>query len=185
MVLVGLSAGCIATSAGYPPVFTAYIFPALLPLAWGWARDGDPQYMSIGFLILLFIFILYTFVKENQKLLDESFNIRFEREKLLEELNNKYEELSLAMGQTKEAKEQADHARDQAEHAREQAEQAGLAKARVLAAASHDLRQPLHALSLYSAVLSQQPDPTMLPEVAQYINLSVRALGALLNALLN
>ena len=40
------------------------------------------------------------------------------------------------------------------EEAKEAAEQANISKTRFLAAASHDLRQPLHALSLYSAVLA-------------------------------
>jgi signal transduction histidine kinase len=41
----------------------------------------------------------------------------------------------------------------EAEEARARAEQANRVKSQFLAAASHDLRQPLHALSLYSASL--------------------------------
>jgi signal transduction histidine kinase len=164
LVLVGLSAGGIATSAAYPPVFRAYIFPALLPLAVSWFFMGGIDHVLIGLLVLLFITILLKFVEENYKLLKESFSIRFEREELVQKLENKQKQLLLA---------------------KEQAEEAGHAKARVLAAASHDLRQPLHALSLYSAVLSQHPNPQTLDSVAQQIDLSVRALSALLNALLD
>ena len=78
-----------------------------------------------------------------------------------------------------------EHQHGQLQVAIEHAEQAGRAKARVLAAASHDLRQPLHALSLYSGVLSGNPDPATLSVVAKHIDLSVRALNALLNALLD
>jgi len=46
-----------------------------------------------------------------------------------------------------------------------QAEQAAQARARVLAAASHDLRQPLHVLSIYTAILNAGPDRQSLPEV--------------------
>lgn len=199
MVLVGLSAGGIATSAGYPPVFSAYILPALLPLALSWALIGGTQYRLIGVMVLLFILILYSFVRQNHKLLQDSFGIRFEREQLIQELKAKQEELLLAMAQAREAtvqaevargqaeaaKEQAELAKEQSETARTQAEEAGRAKARVLAAASHDLRQPLHALSLYSAVLSNHPEAHTLNEVSQQIDLSVRALRALLNALLD
>ncbi len=170
LVLVGISAGGISTSAAYPPAFVAYILPALLPavlcLAW---LGGGQEILSV--LIVLFIVILYSFVHENHKLLGESFSIRFEREKLVRELESKQEELLSA--------------KEHAEQAKERAEEAGQAKARVLAAASHDLRQPLHALSLYSAVLSQHPEPQTLKEVSQQIDLSVRALNALLNALLD
>lgn len=164
MVLVGLSAGGIATSAAYRPAFAAYILPALLPLAYSWFIVGDGQHIVIGVLVLLFIFILFTFVRENHQLLSESFSIRFEREKLVRALEQKHIELLAA---------------------KEQAEEAGRAKARVLAAASHDLRQPLHALSLYSAVLARNPTQETLAVVSQHIDLSVRALSALLNALLD
>jgi CheY-like chemotaxis protein/two-component sensor histidine kinase len=55
----------------------------------------------------------------------------------------------------------------------------------VLAAASHDLRQPLHALSVYSAVLASKPAPDLLNEVSVNIDQIVRALGNLLNGLLD
>lgn len=171
MVLIGLAAGGIATSAAYPPVFLAYILPALLPLAVSWALVGHTQYYLIGVLIVSFIIILYGFVQENKKVFDNSYFIRHERDQVVQQLEAKHAELLLAM--------------QEAQIARESAEEAGQAKARVLAAASHDLRQPLHALSLYSAVLSQQPDTLTLSEVSKQIDLSVRALSALLNALLD
>ncbi len=65
------------------------------------------------------------------------------------------------------------------------AEQASQARARVLAAASHDLRQPLQALSVYSAVLLSSPDPETLPGVAENIDRLVRVLGSLLHGLLD
>ena len=177
MLLVGLSAGGISTSGAFPQVFLAYILPALLPVAGAWAWIADrlqpmqEKQPFISFTIILFIVILYIFVRENHKVFKDSVQIRFEREHLLSEVQQKNAELQLAMQQTREA--------------RDRAEIAGQAKARVLAAASHDLRQPLHALSLYSAVLSQHPDQATLEEVAKQINLSVRALSALLNALLD
>ncbi len=170
LVLVGISAGGISTSAAYPPAFVAYILPALLPAVFCLAFFGSGQ-GPLSLLIVLFIVILFSFVYENHKLLGESFSIRFDHEKLVRELESKQEELL--------------RAKEHAEQAKERAEEAGQAKARVLAAASHDLRQPLHALSLYSAVLSQQPEPQTLKEVSQQIDLSVRALNALLNALLD
>jgi signal transduction histidine kinase/ActR/RegA family two-component response regulator len=65
------------------------------------------------------------------------------------------------------------------------AEQSAQARARVLAAASHDLRQPLHALSVYSAVLAAHPAPETLNEVSHNIDQIVRSLGSLLNGLLD
>lgn len=68
------------------------------------------------------------------------------------------------------------------------AERANAAKSRFLAAASHDLRQPLHALSLFSADLQRQVrsgTPSELPRLADQISLSTAMLGDLLDSLLD
>ena len=68
---------------------------------------------------------------------------------------------------------------------KEQAERANHAKSRFFAAASHDLRQPLHALSLFVAALkarNQQPETQTLIDS---IEASTAAMELLLNALLD
>ena len=68
--------------------------------------------------------------------------------------------------------------------ARTQAELANLAKSRFLAAASHDLRQPLTALALYVGILSQpikSPDPDLVGSMQDCVN----QLGELLTDLLD
>jgi signal transduction histidine kinase len=76
--------------------------------------------------------------------------------------------------------------REQAlEKARKEAERANVAKTRFLAAASHDLRQPIHALGLFFAELS---DRVYSPETALVIGQvedSIAAINSMLNALLD
>jgi signal transduction histidine kinase len=76
--------------------------------------------------------------------------------------------------------------REQAlEKARKEAVQANAAKTRFLAAASHDLRQPIHALGLFFAELS---DRVYSPETALVIGQvedSIAAINSMLNALLD
>lgn len=65
---------------------------------------------------------------------------------------------------------------------------ANKAKSRFLAAASHDLRQPLHALSLFAADLQRQlkrGSTEDLPRIAGQISASTAALGELLDSLLD
>jgi signal transduction histidine kinase/CheY-like chemotaxis protein len=69
--------------------------------------------------------------------------------------------------------------------AREQAEQANQAKTRFLAAASHDLRQPLQALNLFVNVLSSRDHDEKTREIVEHIGESTQALESLLNALLD
>lgn len=71
------------------------------------------------------------------------------------------------------------------EKARKDAEQANAAKTRFLAAASHDLRQPIHALGLFFAELS---DRVYSPETALVIGQiedAISAINSMLNALLD
>ena len=68
------------------------------------------------------------------------------------------------------------------------AERANKAKSRFLAAASHDLRQPLHALSLFAADLQRQVRSGTqheLPRLAEQIATSTAVLGELLDSLLD
>ncbi len=68
---------------------------------------------------------------------------------------------------------------------KEEAEQANVAKSRFLAAASHDLRQPMHALGLFVGQLQQQDSSPESQRLIGQISESVRALGSLLDGLLD
>jgi signal transduction histidine kinase len=66
-----------------------------------------------------------------------------------------------------------------------QLELANLARSRFLAAASHDLRQPLHTLSLYSAALKLHASDGAIGEIASHINKALASLSALVDSLLD
>ena len=64
-------------------------------------------------------------------------------------------------------------------------ELANEAKSRFILTASHDLRQPLHALSLLSGALGSSPTPAQMQAATQGIRQSVQALVQLLSAVLD
>ena len=66
-----------------------------------------------------------------------------------------------------------------------QLELANLAKSRFLAAASHDLRQPLHALGLFVAQLRRPLDAPDRDHVVERIDAAIAAMNELFNALLD
>lgn len=65
---------------------------------------------------------------------------------------------------------------------KEEAEAAHVAKSRFLAAASHDLRQPAHALGMFVARLSAMPAEPATRELVAGVDTSVRALQDMLDA---
>ncbi|MFD0666755.1 ATP-binding protein [Ramlibacter sp. MAHUQ-53] len=65
------------------------------------------------------------------------------------------------------------------------AQAADQAKTKFLAAASHDLRQPMHALSMFVAALRQESEPARRDELVERVQSSVTALAGLLDALLD
>lgn len=71
------------------------------------------------------------------------------------------------------------------EQKRDEAEQASIAKSRFLAAASHDLRQPLHALSLFSAELAETPPGPAQQSLCRQIGAAVGSMEEMLASLLD
>ncbi len=70
------------------------------------------------------------------------------------------------------------------ELAKSDAEQANLSKTRFLAAASHDLMQPLNAASLFASALAQRTHDSELQTFSENIVLSLQAADALINSML-
>ncbi len=164
VVLFAIPAGGTAVAQASPQVLTAYALSILVPAAATWGVMYPEQALPVGTMTLLYSAVLLLATVDGEKLLLRSVIIRHERDRLVQELERVNEDVRAAMLQ---------------------AEQSAQARARVLAAASHDLRQPLHALSVYSAVLASKPAPDLLSEVSQNIDQIVRALGNLLNGLLD
>lgn len=71
------------------------------------------------------------------------------------------------------------------EHKKKEAEQANLAKSRFLATASHDLRQPMHAISLYVESLKPQMQGRAAEDILNKIERSILGTVELFNAILD
>ena len=164
MILVCWTAGGVAATAAYAPAFYVFVTAGLVPLALMWAVPVDPENAVIGVLVVLFGLFQILFVRDNERVFCESFLIRFENERLLDALERERQEVLLA---------------------RDRAEDASRAKSRFLAAASHDLRQPLHALALYSGALSLRAPEGGCAELVTQIDSTVSSLSALFESLLD
>lgn len=95
-------------------------------------------------------------------------------------------EMAAAVGQTQEQlAERILEATALLRHERDAAEHAARARSRFFAAASHDLRQPVHALGLFVArLLKEKPPPELEPKLRQLAH-TVGSLQELLGTLLD
>jgi len=83
------------------------------------------------------------------------------------------------------AREAAEAARELADQARESADRANQGKSRFLATASHDLRQPLQAISLINGTLRRIISDADITEALSQQDQAIGAMSRLLNALLD
>ncbi len=78
-----------------------------------------------------------------------------------------------------------DEATQELRSKKEEAERANFDKSRFLAAASHDLRQPMHALGLFVGELQNKLETPEQRKIADKVEESVEAMSSLLNSLLD
>ncbi len=81
--------------------------------------------------------------------------------------------------------QQLANALSEQQRAREQADQANMSKSRFIAAASHDLLQPMHAARLFSTVLEQSMHSEQERETLQQLDRALYGAESMLSALLD
>jgi signal transduction histidine kinase/CheY-like chemotaxis protein len=156
-ILVGMGAGAVSSLTAYLPAFVAYFPLSLLPVALRLVMTEQPVTIGLGLMTLAYVAALTFFARNISRSLAESWRLRFENLDLVRELSAQKRE----------------------------AEQANRAKSRFLAAASHDLRQPLHAVTLYVSLLDDAQDMPRVREITARIGQSVGTLQNLFGALLD
>lgn len=171
MVMCCWGAGGIATSGAYPRAYYAFALPLFAQIAVVWLQPGAPDAWFISILLCAFLAVMIIFVRDNGRMVVESIRLRFVNEELLAQQEQLIGLLRAEF--------------EKAEGARAKAEEASRSKSQFLAAASHDLRQPLHALSLLTALLNDLTDDSRVREVGGHIGQSVQSLDRLFGALLD
>lgn len=103
-------------------------------------------------------------------------------DRLSRDLNLMAERLEFSQ---RDLEQKVDNATQALRAQKEAAERANSAKSRFLAAASHDLRQPMHALSLLVSAAQLETDPAAQGHIIRRIENGTAALSDLLNSLLD
>jgi len=158
MFLLGLCAGLIATEFGYLRIVVAYLVPMLAQLAWNWAQAlARPDIPWYQGASGAFLLMVAMYGGLLVILARDTF-------KLFQESFDSRRQLKSAL----------DHA-----------ESANRSKTRFLASASHDLRQPIHALSLFSAALEMRPLDPQTRQITLQMNMALDSLSTQLDTLLD
>ena len=130
--LYSIPSGTVPALAYNPPGLVALVVPIFGSVFIRLVATGSFGFTLVGIATVLYGVTMLGFCRVQARAVAEGFRIRFENRELVAALTAEKAE---------------------AESARREAERASLAKSQFLAAASHDLRQPLYALSLFSASL--------------------------------
>jgi signal transduction histidine kinase/ActR/RegA family two-component response regulator len=164
-LLVGimLVAGCAvgaASVAGSQRAFIGFCSLTFLLMAVGWAWRGETLGIALCIGIVTMYLVLLASVRDHGRNLKELMGLVEDNARLS----------------------------DAVEAERDRAEAASEGKTRFFAAASHDLRQPLHALSINATtldILAERGTDTLLKEVSRGIGSALRQSSGLLDGLLD
>lgn len=157
LTFVCMLAGSLASLSARPIAYAAFSIPVMLPLSIIMLMQDETFYNWMGFGAIVYLAATFAFCLNLYKVITQSLRLQYENLDLISDL--------------KEQKELADKAnRD---------------KSRFLASASHDLRQPLHAVNLFTELLSQKLTVTAQQQDILNIQQGLQSLNELLDVLLD
>ena len=131
VTLVMMAIAGMFTYGAHYPTFLAFVVPSLFPGIFGLGLQGGTPQIAFAVGLAIMSFVALWSVRAFSNMFLETMRLRFENVALVAQLTVQ----------------------------KEAAESANLAKSRFLAAASHDLRQPIHALNLYLGAFTELEVP--------------------------
>jgi signal transduction histidine kinase/CheY-like chemotaxis protein len=143
LLIFAVTGGAVGAFGAYLPAFYAFFSAiAVAPIVWLFGQ-ADPLHVTIGILFVMWFLAIAEQARRTSQQFVEVIHLRLENVGLVEKLR----------------------------HEKTLAEEANVAKSRFLAAASHDLRQPIHALNLYLGAFTHlrlaRPAASLLAKVRQ------------------
>jgi two-component system, sensor histidine kinase len=157
LFLSATASGAVLAFGNYLPATYGYFIPAMAPYMAFSATRGDPIHNATIWMDLTFLAAISGLAYLTNRSLVESLNLRFDNALLIEDLRRE----------------------------KAAAEEANLAKSRFLAAASHDLRQPVHALGMFVGALGVRDLDGESRRLVEAIENSVEAMDNLFVSLLD
>jgi signal transduction histidine kinase/CheY-like chemotaxis protein len=157
LVIFAVTGGSVGAMGAYLPAFFAFFFAvAVVPALWLFS-SGDAWHITVGALFVLWFAAVAEQARRTAAQFADTIRLRLENQDLVQDLRRE----------------------------KAFAEEANVAKSRFLASASHDLRQPVHAMSLFVAALRAHQMNPEARGLLDHIDMSVRSLSGLFGGLLD
>ncbi len=156
LYVCAVASGAVTAYGVLRPAIYSILPILLLPAGWMMIQ-GDWLHWVLALIILGWLVAITEQARRVAAQFEESVRLRFENEELIERLTQE----------------------------KIVAEEASNAKSRFLAAASHDLRQPVHALSLFVAAMRPRVTDPEAVRMLDHIDTSVQAMSGLFDGLLD
>ncbi|MGM0594593.1 MAG: ATP-binding response regulator [Pseudomonadota bacterium] len=163
-VMAGVIGSAMAQTSAVLAVFVAFAVTTLGLVTVKLLQLNDPAYTALAGATVLYFSSLLSLARNNANAALGAIRLRFENTDLMEQL-----QMESAV----------------ADEARQEAETANQAKSRFLAAASHDLRQPIHTQGLLLAVLEGTALNPQQQELVESLRNASQASSEMLNTLLD
>ncbi|MBI5926560.1 MAG: response regulator [Aquabacterium sp.] len=170
-VTAGINSGGLAVFAPSWPVAVTYWVTNIVPVMAVLLRSRDELSVMMGLAVMLYLIAMTVFSYFASRGALRAIELGFENEGLVLRLRD----------QTQRALD----ARQVAEQALAEAEDANRAKTVFLASASHDLRQPLHAMGLFLNALARAELNGRQHQLLEQAQASAQATGEMLNTLMD
>ncbi len=172
LIVYSYCLGSVQLLATQARVFLVFISLVLTPTIVRIATDtGHPWHLQLAIILTLLFCLTVLMARTYGSALGQAITLKGRTDDLASRLRT---EMIVA-----------EDARRAAEEARRAAEAANRAKTQFFAAASHDLRQPLHAMGLFAEALRQRSHDPEVASLVNSINESVDALEGLFGELLD
>ena len=155
-VMAGGTYSMISSTGAYLPAFATFVLPFPTVVAWEVAQ-GDALHYACAAIIACWLPSVWGMGRGYNRTLVEALSLRFENAALVDGLT-------------------------QQKHA---AEQSSAAKSRFLAAASHDLRQPVQALAFFVGALKGHKLPARSAAIVGHIDASLASMHGLFSSILD
>ncbi len=167
-VIGGMAAGAVTTLCYHPPAFHLFLGTSIAPLTLRLLAEGGSVAWAMAGMLAVFGLALAAIGHRYFAHITENLRLSHEKQRLLEDMEHQVEARTAEL-----------------ETARLAAEDANNAKSRFLAAASHDLRQPLQSMFLFSELLERRMDDPQDREVLARLRSGLVTLKDMLDGLLD